>query len=82
VGVAIIGLQMAVHRHPPAVVARIATAADLGRLTDILATSFFGDPTWGPLLGEGDRRRRAISVLLGFMANSALALLPLPAGHA
>jgi GNAT superfamily N-acetyltransferase len=71
-GIAIIVLQMAVNGHPPAVVARTATAADLGRLTDILASSFFGDPTWGPLLGEGDRRRRAMGSLLGFFANSAL----------
>ena len=71
-GVAIIALQMAVNRQPPAVVARTATAADLVRLTDILSTSFFADPTWGPLLGEGDRRRRAMDALLGFFANSAL----------
>src|SRR5439155_26924810 len=64
--------QMATHRHPPAVAARPATAADLDRVTDILATSFLGDPTWGPLLGEGDRRRRAMAVLLGFFAESAL----------
>jgi GNAT superfamily N-acetyltransferase len=70
--IAIIALQMAANRHPPAVVARTATPADLGRLTDILATSFFDDPTWGPLLGEGDRRRRAMQSLLGFFASSAL----------
>jgi GNAT superfamily N-acetyltransferase len=63
---------MAAHRHPPTVVARPATTADLDRVTDILATSFYGDPTWGPLFGEGDRRQRAMAVLLGFMATSAL----------
>jgi hypothetical protein len=63
---------MAANRQPPAVVARTATEADLGRLTDILASSFFDDPTWGPLLGEGDRRRRAMQSLLGFFASSAL----------
>jgi GNAT superfamily N-acetyltransferase len=63
---------MAAHRHPPPVAARPATLADLDRVTDILATSFFGDPTWGPLLGEDDRRRRAMAVLLGYFADSAL----------
>jgi GNAT superfamily N-acetyltransferase len=65
-------MQMAAHQHPPAVAARPATAADLDRVTDILATSFLGDPTWGPLLGEGDSRRQAMSVLLGFFAKSAM----------
>ena len=63
---------MTSHRHPPAVAARPATAADLDRTTDILATSFVGDPTWGPLLGEGDRRRRALAALMGFFAERAL----------
>jgi GNAT superfamily N-acetyltransferase len=63
---------MPAHRYPPAVAARPASAADLDRVTDILATSFLDDPTWGPLLGEGDRRRQAMVVLLGFFATSAL----------
>ncbi len=67
-----IGLLMSAHRTPPAVVARVAGEADLDRLTDILATSFFDDPTWGQLLGEGERRSRAMAALLGFLTRSAL----------
>jgi GNAT superfamily N-acetyltransferase len=53
------------------IAARVAGEADLGRLTDIMATSFFDDPTWGPLLGEGDSRRRAMAAALGFLTRSA-----------
>ncbi len=70
--IAMIGLLMSAHRTPPAVVARVAGEADLDRLTDILATSFFDDPTWGQLLGEGERRSRAMAALLGFLTRSAL----------
>jgi len=60
---------MNAERQPPEIFARIAGVADHARLTDIMATSFLCDPTWGPLFGEGDDRRRA-------------ALLPLAARHA
>ncbi|MDX6521444.1 MAG: hypothetical protein QOF08_2049, partial [Gaiellales bacterium] len=58
------------YQEPPAVTARVSTAADRDRITDIMATSFWDDPTWGPLFGEGDRRAMAGAVL-GFMARSA-----------
>jgi GNAT superfamily N-acetyltransferase len=62
---------MATHREPPTVIARTVTPDDHGRLTDIMATSFFDDPTWGPLLGAGGQRSRATAALMGFMARSA-----------
>lgn len=59
------------YQEPPAVAARVSTAADLDRITDIMATSFWDDPTWGPLFGEGDRCRATAGAVLGFMARSA-----------
>jgi GNAT superfamily N-acetyltransferase len=63
---------MALDRRPPAVVARVAEPADAERVTSIMTTSFFGDPTWGPLFGEGDQRRQATRAVFGFMCRSAL----------
>lgn len=62
---------MTAFRQPPTVAARVAGEADHERLTAIMVTSFFGDPTWGPLFGEGDRRRRVTAALFGFMCRSA-----------
>ena len=62
---------MTAFSQPPAVAARVAGVADHERVTEIMVTSFFDDPTWGPLFGDGDRRRRATAAIFGFMCRSA-----------